>query len=137
MKNTNLKIGTWIRCGFDSLSEPISQNSSFVGDQGNFGDSIFVEKMKRSDSFISNNYSPASAESMKFAYSFDVKFINEDHYEGTVVKMVQTKLYKVKDYFWSWVDSNLASATAKVDQMKILQIESMNYKLNLVKRRRK
>ena len=134
MKNTNLKIGTWIRCGFDSLSEPIAQNSSYIGNQGNFGDSIIVSKGKRRDSFISNNYSPTSVKSMQFAYSFDVKFINEDHYEGTAVKMVQTKLYKVKNYFWSWVDSNLASATAKVDQIKILQIESMNYKLDLVKK---
>lgn len=61
----------------------------------------------------------------------DVKFIRQDIYEGTVVKIVQAKLFKIEDYYRNAMDTDDKKAQNQLSHMKILEIESMNYKLNL------
>lgn len=109
--------------------------SNAYGDSSNYDNSISMSGNKRFDSPSRQiPQQQSNLELNKFAYSFDVKFIDEDYNVGTTVKMVQAKLYKVNDYYSTAIDADLTSSIAKVDHMKILEIESMNYKLDLCKK---
>jgi hypothetical protein len=70
---------------------------------------------------------------VQYAYDSDVKFIYNDIYEGTAIKIVQAKLFKIEDYYKTAMDAENKQAQNKVDHLKVLQIESMNFKLNFTK----
>lgn len=63
----------------------------------------------------------------------DVKFLKEDINEGTVVKIVQAKLYKTEDFYRSAIDSCSSQSISALDHIKIFELESMSYKLNQIK----
>jgi len=64
----------------------------------------------------------------------DVKFIREDIYEGTVIKIIQAKLSRVEDYYENAIDASNSKIIKLNNDMRILEIDSMSLKLNFIKR---
>ena len=127
------KNGVWIRWVFDSLGGRSNALHSHSVDGSNSEQSISgstnFKLNLNSSSLHSNEKTPTS----NFGYWIDAKFLKEDIHEGTSVKIIQAKLYKVEDYYSSAIDAKNSQAISSVDHMKILEIESMSYKLNLSK----
>lgn len=69
---------------------------------------------------------------LNYGYDIDVKFINEDLYEGTVIKIVQAKLFRTEEYFSNATDSDSKKTIQSLDNMRVLEIETMGFKLNLL-----
>ena len=128
------KSGIWIRCVFESLNDRPYQVVGLPGDPYTFDQSMSGFNPNQSNSSFSQNHNLERTQSLSFGYDMDVKFVKEDVYEGTIIKIVQSKLYRVENYYKSAIDAQSKRAEQQLDHMKVLEIEYMSYKLNFIKK---
>ena len=113
------KNGVWIRWVFDSLNERSQMIHSYSIDGSNSEQSNSESANFKINSSSSRIQNFERNPNLNFGYWIDAKFLKEDINEGTVVKIVQSKLFKIEDYYRSSVDSKNAHAISAVDHLKI------------------
>ena len=130
----NTKSGIWIRCVFESLNDRPNQVIGLPGDSEVLEHTLNSSSMQRALNPFKENKTFERPNTMSYGHDIDVKFIKEDLYEGTVIKIVQTKLFKVENYYKTAIDADKPRVQSQLDHIKVLEIDSMNFKLNFIKR---
>lgn len=117
----------WIRCVFESLNDRPNQIIAVSAESLCLDNTLtFQSPQKGPNPFESR------PNAISYGYDMDVKFLKEDLIEGTVVKIIQAKLFRVEDYYQNATDATDKRSQGKQDHIRILEIDTMGFKLNFI-----